>query len=503
MSKVEQLKKEGNDLFCGEKYFDAYNTYTKAIEICPKENKYLLSQLKTILSATALILEKPLEAINLASEAIELDPKNYKAFIRRGNAYAESLSWEDAYNDYNSASQLEPSIKYFHDRMEYAKKMMSLKKQFTDTPKPNQLPKIEPEAPPSQPQRQPPYQQQQQQQQQPIRQSTPPPPQQQQESAQQQAQQSEYTEDQIKTIMRDMLNDKRPPEGEVAKIIRKATDIHQKLPNVTKINVKSIRIVGDTHGQYQDVLNIFDTFGYPSDDNPYLFNGDYVDRGSMSCEILIALMLWKLYNPNCIFINRGNHETSYMNNVYGFENECVSKYSRSLYDMFLRFFCSLPIAYIVNDKIFVVHGGLPEDPRASIDAIQRAPRSSPSPETGIIADLLWADPMYGNGYKPSPRGVAAEFGADVTSRFLNNNNLDLLVRSHQVQQEGYGVMHAGKCITVFSAPNYTGFAGNKGAILHITFNANGTTASQKFETFTAKPIPPKYRPLMYQSLSFR
>lgn len=58
------------------------------------------------------------------------------------------------------------------------------------------------------------------------------------------------------------------------------------------------------------------------------------------------------------------------------------------------------------------------------------------------------------GRSPSKRGVGLQFGPDVTAAFLENNDLQLLIRSHEVKDEGYEVMHGGKCITVFSAPNY-------------------------------------------------
>ena len=84
-----------------------------------------------------------------------------------------------------------------------------------------------------------------------------------------------------------------------------------------------------------------------------------------------------------------------------------------------------------------------------------------------MSDILWSDPQPFQGRGPSKRGVGLSFGPDVTAAFLENNGLDLLVRSHEVKDEGYLVEHDGKCITIFSAPNYCDQMGNSGAFVKI------------------------------------
>lgn len=71
-----------------------------------------------------------------------------------------------------------------------------------------------------------------------------------------------------------------------------------------------------------------------------------------------------------------------------------------------------------------------------------------------MCELLWSDPQLSYGRGPSKRGVGIQFGPDVTEHFCKYNNLDYVVRSHEVKDMGYDVTHDGKCITVFSAPNY-------------------------------------------------
>ena len=112
-------------------------------------------------------------------------------------------------------------------------------------------------------------------------------------------------------------------------------------PTMVEIEVSkdhTLTICGDTHGmfltkivaltagQFYDVLEIFRRNGYPSETHHYLFNGDFVDRGSWSTEVALLLYTFKVLYPSGVHINRGNHETDDMNKMYGFEGECRSKY---------------------------------------------------------------------------------------------------------------------------------------------------------------------------------
>jgi serine/threonine-protein phosphatase 5 len=107
--------------------------------------------------------------------------------------------------------------------------------------------------------------------------------------------------------MREMVNDHRPPASDFRDMIQKVADMHRKMPNTVAMTISgTIHVVGDVHGQYLDVVALFQAFGNPSAQNPYLFNGDFVDRGSMGVEILIALFAWKLADPRSLYLNRGN-----------------------------------------------------------------------------------------------------------------------------------------------------------------------------------------------------
>ncbi|OHS98442.1 protein phsophatase-2A [Tritrichomonas foetus] len=189
-----------------------------------------------------------------------------------------------------------------------------------------------------------------------------------------------------------------------------------------------------------------------------------------------------------------------MNAMYGFERECTSKYSKTMFHTFSDFFNTMPLGHIINGKVLVVHGGLFSDQTVTIDSIQKMNRIGQPPESGPLNDILWSDPMEEKGLAPSPRGVTRTFGPDITEQFLERNNLELLIRSHQVQENGYGVMHGGKCITVFSAPNYIGQMGNRGAIVKLSFSDDLKLQKTEYEQFTAQPIPPNYMPMKYANL---
>jgi serine/threonine-protein phosphatase 5 len=120
----------------------------------------------------------------------------------------------------------------------------------------------------------------------------------------------------------------------------------------------SIRVCGDTHGQFYDLLNIFELGGLPSPTNPYLFNGDYCDRGSFSVETVLTLFAWKLCYPTGVYLTRGNHESKNMNKIYGFEGEVKHKHNDTIMTLFTEIFNWLPLCACINQKVFITHGGL-------------------------------------------------------------------------------------------------------------------------------------------------
>lgn len=238
-------------------------------------------------------------------------------------------------------------------------------------------------------------------------------------------------------------------------------------------------LLGDTHGQLNDVLWIFFKYGEPSESNVFLFNGDVPDRGPSATEILTLIMLFKLCIPCSMHLNRGNHEDRSMNEAYGFLDECVQKWGlqqgMELFELFNAMFEHLPLFSVIDSSVFVVHGGLWRRPPYGLALLERLDfrRPIPEPTSGIGPDLLifdsmWSDPHSTKGFSTNARGTnIVTWGPDITSKFLKGNNLRLLVRSHQlpVGGRGYAYTHGGGCLTVFSASNYCGQCGNLGSVM--------------------------------------
>ena len=232
-----------------------------------------------------------------------------------------------------------------------------------------------------------------------------------------------------------------------------------------------IKICGDVHGQFYDLLHILEFGGYPPDAN-YLFLGDYVDRGKQSLETICLLLSYKIKYPENFFMTRGNHECSSINRIYGFYDECKKRFSIKLWKTFTDCFNCLPVAAILDDKIICMHGGLGPD-LDKIDKIRNIIRPTDVPERGLLCDLLWSDPdQSSNGFGNNERGVSVVFNGKIVQDFLKNNDLDLICRAHQVVEEGYEFFADRKLVTVFSAPNYCGEFDNAGAMMSVDENLN-------------------------------
>ncbi|KAI8867820.1 protein phosphatase type 1 [Ramicandelaber brevisporus] len=227
-----------------------------------------------------------------------------------------------------------------------------------------------------------------------------------------------------------------------------------------------IKICGDIHGQYYDLLRLFEYGGFPPEAN-YLFLGDYVDRGKQCLETICLLLAYKIKFPENFFILRGNHESACINRIYGFYDECKRRYNIRLWKTFTDCFNCLPIAAIVDEKIFAMHGGLSPDLQ-SMDQIRRVMRPTDVPDTGLLCDLLWSDPDKEiQGWSENDRGVSFTFGPDVVQNFLKKHELDLICRAHQVVEDGYEFFGKRKLVTLFSAPNYCGEFDNAGAMMSV------------------------------------
>ena len=243
-----------------------------------------------------------------------------------------------------------------------------------------------------------------------------------------------------------------------------------------------IQVVGNLNGQYYDLLRIFEHYGYPGDKN-YLFLGSYVDYSKQSIETMLLLLCYQLKYPTKIFLLRGKEESLARNRYFGFYDECKRRYNVRIWRSFTELFNYLPIAAIIDEKIFCVHGGLSPDLKEPKD-IMNIIRPTEIPDNGLLCDLIYSNPdnevdeydinkpenLYNN---IDDMGVS--FGEKVVDEFLKRNDLDLIIRGgDKPLDDGYEFFFNRKLVSIFSAPNYRGEFDNSAGILLIDENLTGS-----------------------------
>lgn len=252
---------------------------------------------------------------------------------------------------------------------------------------------------------------------------------------------------------------------EIQLICATAREIFLSQPSLLEL-LPPVKVVGDVHGQYGDLIRIFTKCGFPPSTN-YLFLGDYVDRGKQSLETILLLLCYKIKYPENFFLLRGNHECANVTRVYGFYDECKRRCNIKTWKMFIDTFNTLPIAAIVAGKIFCVHGGL--SPVLNLmDEIRNIARPTDVPDFGLLNDLLWSDPADTvNEWEDNERGVSYVFSKVAINKFLSKFGFDLVCRAHMVVEDGYEFFNDRTLVTVFSAPNYCGEFDNWGAVMLV------------------------------------
>ncbi|CAM6095276.1 unnamed protein product [Calypogeia fissa] len=254
-------------------------------------------------------------------------------------------------------------------------------------------------------------------------------------------------------------------EAEIRQLCLASKDIFLAQPNLLELEAP-IKICGDIHGQYSDLLRLFEYGGFPPEAN-YLFLGDYVDRGKQSLETICLLLAYKIKYPENFFLLRGNHECASINRIYGFYDECKRRFNIRLWKIFTECFNCLPVAALIDEKILCMHGGLSPELK-SLEQIKKIARPTDVPDSGLLCDLLWADPdKVVQGWGENDRGVSYTFGCDIVTEFLQKHDLDLICRAHQVVEDGYEFFAKRHLVTIFSAPNYCGEFDNAGAMMSV------------------------------------
>ena len=239
--------------------------------------------------------------------------------------------------------------------------------------------------------------------------------------------------------------------AEITAICHAARELFLSQPALLELS-PPVKIVGDVHGQYTDLIRMFEMCGFPPNSN-FLFLGDYVDRGKQSLETILLLLCYKLRFPENFFLLRGNHECANVTRVYGFYDECKRRCTVKVWKTFIDTFNTIPIAAIVAGKIFCVHGGLSPSLQ-HMDDIRNIARPTDVPDWGLLNDLLWSDPADMEAdWEANERGVSYCFGKKVIMEFLQKHDFDLVCRAHMVVEDGYEFFNDRILVTVFSAPN--------------------------------------------------
>lgn len=305
-------------------------------------------------------------------------------------------------------------------------------------------------------------------------------------------------------------------ESQMVRIIEGASSIMAKEQNLLHIDVPAT-IVGDIHGQYYDLIGMFELCGDP-ENTQYLFLGDYVDRGDRSIEVLILLYAMKINFPKRVWLLRGNHESERMTSYFTFKRECLQRYSEKVYASSVESFKVLPLCAILNEQFFCVHAGISSDlwDLKDIENIDRF--KSDFPSSGLFCDLVWSDPT--EDYDTEEVGeedIDQYFSFNVerhcsefytyraVESFLNHNDLLSVIRGHQPQSAGYRMYKTNdvtkfpSLITIFSAPNYCGTYDNMAAVL----NYDGESFNIKqFDSYAAPYFLPDQMNLFEWSLPF-
>ncbi|XP_034703107.1 serine/threonine-protein phosphatase BSL3-like isoform X2 [Vitis riparia] len=265
--------------------------------------------------------------------------------------------------------------------------------------------------------------------------------------------------------------------NEIGDLCDNAEHIFSNEPSVLVVKAP-VKIFGDLHGQFGDLMRLFDEYGSPSTAGDiayvdYLFLGDYVDRGQHSLETIVLLLALKVEYLHNIHLIRGNHEAADINALFGFRIECIERLGERdgiwAWHRFNRLFNWLPLAALIEKKIICMHGGIGRSIN-HVEQIENLQRPV-AMEAGsvVLMDLLWSDPTENDsveGLRPNARGPGlVSFGPDRVMEFCNANDVQLIVRAHECVMDGFERFAQGHLITLFSATNYCGTANNAGAIL--------------------------------------
>ncbi|KAI7860898.1 Metallo-dependent phosphatase-like protein [Circinella umbellata] len=284
----------------------------------------------------------------------------------------------------------------------------------------------------------------------------------------------------LEFLKQHFFHEGRLHEDQALHIINSVRTILQTEPNLVRVPAP-ITICGDVHGQFYDLIKLFEVGGDPATTR-YLFLGDYVDRGYFSIEVMLYVWSFKLWYPTTFSLLRGNHECRHLTDYFTFKMECTHKYSERVYNAAMECFDCLPLAAVVNDQFLCMHGGISPSLKTLQD-IEDLDRFRETPTAGLMCDLLWADPFEDFDAEHNPkfdhntvRGCSYFYSYKAACQFLDKNHLLSIIRAHEAQANGYRMYRKSKStgfpalMTIFSAPNYIDVYNNKAAVLRYDKN---------------------------------
>ncbi|KAL9100184.1 MAG: hypothetical protein Q9163_004405, partial [Psora crenata] len=314
----------------------------------------------------------------------------------------------------------------------------------------------------------------------------------------------------LKFLKEHFCREGRLTEEQALWIIEAGTTILKGEPNLLEMDAP-ITVCGDVHGQYFDLMKLFEVGGDPAETR-YLFLGDYVDRGYFSIECVLYLWSLKIWYPNTLWLLRGNHECRHLTDYFTFKLECKHKYSEKVYEACMESFCALPLAAIMNKQFLCIHGGLSPELH-TLEDLKNIDRFREPPTHGLMCDILWADPLEEFGQEKTSeffvhnhvRGCSYFFSYPSACAFLEKNNLLSVIRAHEAQDAGYRMYRKTRTtgfpsvMTIFSAPNYLDVYNNKAAVLKYENNV------MNIRQFNCTPHPywlPNFMDVFTWSLPF-
>lgn len=474
--KADDLKAAGNKELQGGNLKKAVILYGEAIEINPRNAVFYANR-----AMAHIKLENYGSALLDGTEAVEVDPNYIKGYYRKGTALLALGKLSEAKQEFLKAAKLEPRNPDCRSKLQEVEKAIRQQKfqnaiggnpnavSLTNSVDPFENPALDPANVTVEESYDGPHLEAD----------------------------GTLTVEFMDALLERFKDEKRLHKRYVLEILRQAHTILKAERTLVDVDIPEgshFTVCGDVHGQFYDLCNIFAQNGKPSDENPYLFNGDFVDRGSFSVETILTLLGYKVLYPTGMHLNRGNHESTNMNKMYGFEGEVKHKCGDGVMSFFTDLFQWLPLAHCLASKVLVLHGGLFSKDDVTLDDIRKIERHCEPPDEGIMTELLWSDPQPQPGRSPSKRGVGVGFGPDVAKRFLEKNGLERLIRSHECKDNGYEIEHGGLTVTIFSAPNYCDQMGNKGAFIRME-----SDLKPHYTTYSAVPHP-AVRPMQYASM---